>query len=162
MSVTKFLAAQLRQIERKHIALHDLEIVKFRKRLVKYGQQRAVKFDRDYFFRPAAQLRGQAAHARADLDYVFGLCRAAHFRDALRHARIGQEILPERTRKMESMPPEHCADGVDITKVHVQLSFLPRTGAQRFFSIKNIVLPGCSAPAIFAQTVPHTSAPPPG
>src|SRR5699024_8943607 len=113
-------------------------------------------------FRPAAQLRGQAAHARSDLDRVFRLRCAAHLRDAPRHTLVGQEILSERPGKMETMPSEHRTNGLDIAKVHLQLSFWPRTSTRRCFPIKNTVLLGCSTAASFPRTEPRTSAPPPG
>ena len=65
--------------------------------------------------RAAAQLCRQAAHARADLNNIPGLARAAHLRDALGNRDVGQEVLAERLGKVESVAAKHRTDGFDIT-----------------------------------------------
>ncbi len=92
-ALTELLATQRGKIEREHVALHDLEVVELRHGLRKDRQQRTVKLDRNNVLRAAAQCR-QAAHARADLNNVPGLARAAHLRDALGNRDVGRKFWP--------------------------------------------------------------------
>ena len=114
-ALTELLAAQRGKIEREHVALHDLEVVELCHGLRKDRQQRTVKLDRNNVLRAAAQLCRQAAHARADLNNVPGLARAAHLRDALGNRDVGQKVLAERLGKVESVAAKHRTDGFDIT-----------------------------------------------
>ena len=115
LCLPELLAAERRQVERQHIALHDLEVVKLRHGLRQNGQQRTVKLDRNHVLRAAAQLRRQTAHARADLHDVPRLARAAHLRDALGHRDVGQKVLAERLGKVEPVPSQNRTDGFNIT-----------------------------------------------
>ena len=95
--------------------MHDLEVIVIRKCLCQNRHERTVQLDRYDLIRAPAQLRRQAAHARADLNRVAALGRAAHLRNAARHAFVRQKVLSERFGKMESVTAQNRSDCLNIT-----------------------------------------------
>ena len=115
LSVTEFLLAERGKIGFEHIAVHDLEVIVIRKCLCQNRHEGTVQLDRHDLIRAPAQLRRQAAHARADLNRVAALGRAAHLRNAARHAFVRQKVLSERFGKMESVTAQNRSDCLNIT-----------------------------------------------
>ena len=95
--------------------MHDLEVIVIRERLCQNRHERTVQLDRYDLIRAPAQLRRQTAHARADLNRVAALGRAAHLRNAARHAFVRQKVLSERFGKMESVTAQNRSDCLNIT-----------------------------------------------
>ena len=95
--------------------MHDLEVIVIRKCLCQNRHESTVQLDRYDLIRAPAQLRRQAAHAWADLNRVAALGRAAHLRNAARHAFVRQEVLSERFGKMESVTAQNRSDCLNIT-----------------------------------------------
>ena len=115
LSVTEFLLAERGKVGFEHIAVHDLEVIVIRKCLCQNRHEGTVQLDRYDLIRAPAQLRRQAAHARADLNRVAALGRAAHLRNAARHAFVRQKVLSERFGKMESVTAQNRSDCLNIT-----------------------------------------------